>query len=102
MSSRSAMAAFLTAAALGGGCLAGVAGPVTSAAAAVSAASAPRPTSPQTAVQLPAPVSQTPVAYPPNVYAGANCSPNANPPTVNTTPAVTGEPISAGAFGPAG
>ena len=99
MSSRSVMAAFLTAAALGGGCLAGVAGPVTSAAATVSAASAARPASPDTAVQLPAPVSQTPVAYTPNVFAGGNCSTYCKPSTVNSIAVVNGEAIVGGAFG---
>ena len=99
MSSRSVMAAFLTAAALGGGCLAGVAGPVTSAAAGVSAARAARQTSPNAAVQLPAPVSQTPVAYTPNVDAGGNCSTYCNPSTVKSIAVVNGEAIVGGAFG---
>lgn len=99
MNSRSVMFAFLTAAALAGSCLAGVAGPVTNAAAGVSAASAARQTSPPSAVQLPAPVSQSPVTYTPNVFAGGNCSTYCNPSTVDSIVVVNGEAIVAGAFG---
>jgi hypothetical protein len=99
MSSRSVLFAFFTAAALGSSCLAGVAGPVTSAAAAVPAVSAAGKTSPQTAMELPAPVAQTPVAYTPNVFAGGNCSTYCNPSTVESIAVVNGEAIVGGAFG---
>ena len=98
MRSRSGMRALLTVAVLVGGCLAGVAGPVTSAAA-VSAAGTASQASPHSQAQLAAPVSQTPAAYTPNVSAGGNCATYCNPSTVDSIAVVNGEAIVAGAFG---
>jgi Ricin-type beta-trefoil lectin domain len=104
MRSRSVMAAFLSAVAIVGGCLAGGVGPVASAAAAVSAAAVSPAASlakapPATSVQLPALVSQRAAAYTPDVYAGGNCSTYCNPSTVRSIAVVNGEAIVAGAFG---
>ena len=97
MRSRSVAAAFLSAAALVGGCVAAGVGPVASAAASSAASMAKTP--PATSVQLPAPISQEAVKYTPNVYAGGNCSTFCNPSTVNSIAVVNGEAIVAGAFG---
>jgi hypothetical protein len=50
-------------------------------------------------VPLPAPVSQTPVAYTPDVFGNGVCGSSCSDPTVYATAVVNGEAIVAGEFG---
>ncbi|HEY1917553.1 MAG TPA: ricin-type beta-trefoil lectin domain protein [Streptosporangiaceae bacterium] len=90
---RSVSALLVSVATIGGTCLAASAVPVTSAAA---------KTKPASAVTLPAPVSQTPVGYTPDVFSGGACGvycSSGDGQTIYSTTVVNGEVIVGGAFG---
>jgi hypothetical protein len=108
MSSRRVTVLFLSVAALlGGGLSAGVATAATTASASGATAGAPNAPAPApvksktkpSEVPLPAPVSQTPATYSPNVFGNGVCGSACSDPTVYATAVVNGEAIVAGEFG---
>jgi hypothetical protein len=101
MSSRPVIVMLLSVAALvGGGLSAGTASAAASPAAhAPASVRAAKATPAPNGVQLPAAVSQTPVASTPDVYAGSDCGQACTPAsTVYATAVVNGEVVVAGAF----
>jgi Ricin-type beta-trefoil lectin domain len=100
MFSRSVIAPLVSVVAIAGGCLAALSPPVANAATVATAASHVAPkTRPGSSATLPAPVSQTPVTYTPNVFAGGNCATYCKISEVFSTAVVNGEAVVAGAFG---
>ena len=101
MSSRSVGALLVSVAVIAGSYLAGSAASVANAATgAVSATHAvTKKVKPPSPAVLPAPVSQTPVTYTPNVSGGGHCGTDCNDSEVLSTAVVNGEVVVVGTFG---
>ena len=103
MVSRSMSALLVSVATIAGSCLATSAAPVASAAPSASAvARASAKTKAVSPVTLPAPVSQTPVGYTPDVFSGGACGTycsSGKGQTIYSTAVVNGEVIVGGVFG---